>query len=296
MTRWAAVTTFHADHWQGWARTFVASFLARWPREVELHVVLQGDLPRDLFRSRLHVHALETWAPRWPEFLAKHGGDKAAHGQINGGYDYRHDAIRFAPKVFVIGAAAEHLRRAERLLWIDADIVTHADVPLGWLEAVLLPFDEASGTRPYVAYLGRDAVRLVPETGLLAFDQLHAGHAPFLAAWTGLYASGSVFELARQEDAFSFDCVRRHFAKAGLISCHDLGAGIMHHHVFVNSVLGEVMDHCKGPRKQVGHSHPADLSWPRPEPWWRAVRAGQHPRWDAPLVAGLPATDPGAAA
>lgn len=276
MTRWAAVTTFHADHWQGWARRFVATFLARWPREIDLHVVLQGDMPDDLFRPRLRVHPLEVWAPRWPEFLARHGGSKAARGLVNGVYDYRHDAVRFGPKVYTIAAAAARLDTVDRLLWLDADIVTHSTVPMAWVEAVLLPPDTATGQIPYCAYLGRDAIRLIPETGLLAFDLRHPHAHAFQAAWQGLYANGSVFELARQEDAYTFDVVRRHFVKAKTITCRDLGAGILHHHVFVNSELGCVMDHLKGPRKDAGHSHLSDLAWPRPEPYWQAVRKG-HP-------------------
>jgi hypothetical protein len=43
-------------------------------------------------------------------------------------------------------------------------------------------------------------------------------------------------------------------------------------HVFINSVLGEYMDHMKGPRKDTGSSNKSDLFVEKKAKYWSKVK------------------------
>ena len=49
------------------------------------------------------------------------------------------------------------------------------------------------------------------------------------------------------------------------------GAGVRGHHVFINSVLGDYIDHMKGKRKIKGKSSQSDLRIKRKEDYWQNI-------------------------
>ena len=73
--------------------------------------------------------------------------------------------------------------------------------------------------------------------------------------------------------AFVYDMVRKSYEDKGLITAFDLRADKNDdHHPFVNSPLGEAMDHLIGPRRKIaGCSFAVDIRKPREEFYWQVV-------------------------
>ena len=111
------------------------------------------------------------------------------------------------------------------------------------------------------------------EAGFIAFDLRSAAAHDFMELWREIYTADNLFELPEWHDAYVYDVVRRSFEEKGLIASCDLAARLeTDHHPFVNSVLGDCMDHLIGSRrKQAGCSFASDLAGRRDQPYWRVV-------------------------
>src|SRR5690606_17035676 len=211
------------------------------------------DVP-DTGDDRLQVVDLYTDAPWLAEFKARHTDPRYRGGHH--GRDYRHDAVRFSHKVAAIGAAAADAD-CDVLVWMDADIVTHAPVTTAWLDSLFPP-------PAVVAWLDRE--RVYPECGFLMFRMPEA--RPVIRTIVKAYRGGAIFALPEWHDSY----VIQHYVQKSRVPVHSLSgpARRYHGHPFVNSPLGAVMDHLKGAsRKRNGRSLPTDLKVPRPEPYWQ---------------------------
>ena len=99
------------------------------------------------------------------------------------------------------------------------------------------------------------------ECGFVGYNTKHVNNAYFVNIMQSLYDSGDLFSLKEWHDSFIYDVVRKSMEEASLIRSTNISAhlcgGVMH--PFVNSVLGEYMDHLKGPkRKATGSSFKED--------------------------------------
>lgn len=168
------------------------------------------------------------------------------------GADYRWQAKRFSYKVFSILDAA---KAPGKLLWLDADVVTHKAIPMKFLND-LLPKGK------YIACLER--VHAHSECGFVMYDCDHL--KDFMAAWRHLYVSGEVYGLKEWHDSYVFDHLK---AKMKIPSVDLSGSHRASWHPFINSCLGKYMDHLKGNRKKMARSPANDLVWARPEGHWK---------------------------
>lgn len=148
------------------------------------------------------------------------------------------------------------------LFWLDADVRVFADVPQSFLEAMM---PEAA----LVSYLARPKYS---ECGLVGYNLRHPAILDFIAAYEAMYTEDRIFALSEFHDSFVFDVVRRRFERRGCKS-YDIakGIGAKSGHVFVNSPLGQYMDHMKGERKDLGASRRSDVIIPRSEDYWQDV-------------------------
>ena len=239
--RYAAVTTYAPKHWRGHARRMVESFGQHWDGVPLL---------------ALNDDALAAAAPGLPAFKARYPQSRF-HGRVNGTYDMRFDAVRFAHKVYAIAVAAERCD-ADVLVWLDADTVTHEPVTAGWLDGLIGGAD--------IACLLRSAK--YTECGFVMY-RLNDKGREFIRRFVGLYDSGALFRLAEWHDSFAFDHVRIEMQEKDGLTVASLSGEAAHRgHPFVNCDLASVMDHCKGSRKAAGRSRPGDLMAPRSEPYW----------------------------
>ncbi len=242
--RTTLVTSFHAEGYEAYGRRFIESFERFWPANYELTVYAE-DVAVDPTSARVRIVPLLDSVPALRSFRARHAANARARGQLQARhYNYRFDALKFANKAFALAHAARNCG-TPLLAWLDADIVTLKSVPADFIARVL-------GEGNFVAYLGRFANHT--ETGFLAFDMGVPAAREFFRAYEEMYVTDEVFRLREWHDCEVFDAVRATFSALGKIrACNLSPAGTSH--PFVNSVLGEYMDHLKGPvRKQLGRT------------------------------------------
>ena len=245
------VTSFGAEGYEKYGRRFIETFLKHWSDESL--VIYYEVKPEDAIENE-RVEWRDLFSiPNTPIFYEKilasdliFQGVRTPKGRKL--YDYKYDSYRFCRKVFaIVDASLRPPTVAERIAWIDADVVFHSDVPDNFLETIL-------PEPAYVAYLGRTFI--YTETGFLAFNPVHPIHEGFMRMFGDMYMSGAFKYLGEWHDCYVFDFVREFTG----IPTINLSGQMETEHPFINSVLGEYMDHLKGPkRKEQGHSNKEDL-------------------------------------
>lgn len=234
-------------------RQFLATFERHWPRSTTLAVALDFDMcSTEEFidnSKRKHMQIVVEHCVGLVEFADRHKDNPEAHGigeprsgwrekDRRIGYSWRFDAVKFATQLFIPEAAAKHLPDGEILVWFDADVLTHRDVPEGFVEGLIGDADICYlGRQPKHSEIGFWAVRLNPLT------------RAFLSKMPSLYRSDLVFELREWHSAFVFDAAR------AMIPMKERnltpgGSG----HVWMKSPLARYLDHLKGDRKALGRS------------------------------------------
>jgi hypothetical protein len=225
-----------------YGRTFLDTFAKHWPADVRLLFYTEEPMAMPRGENRL------IWdIPGCRDFIERHRDNRAANGREpvpgwkerdrKAGYSFRFDAWKFCRQGFIPYAAAQEVGEG-LLCWLDGDVVTHRDVPAGFVEG-LLPRGAS------VAYLGRGQKH--SEIGFQLYRLPDA--LPMLKHFRDIYSSDAVFELPEWHSAHVFDTARR---ESG-ITAHDLtpgGSG----HVWHQSPLRHYTDHLKGDRKAAGCS------------------------------------------
>jgi len=235
------------------AQTFVDTFARYWPPEVDC-ILYHEEPSLDVgVQGRFRFAGLMA-IPAAKEFLDATRDDPLANGFVDGAmrgklpgalravgesYKFRHDAHRFAHKVFAIcDPTREDDGEFDVVMWLDADVVTTQPVTMDWINRIVAP-------DVCVTYLGRG--RKETETGFLGFrpklfpEEL----ARFKAAFVGTYCDRSVFRRKHQNDGYVFDEVLRETGISSRDLTGHLGMGIP----FDACILAERMRHRKGWRK-----------------------------------------------
>jgi hypothetical protein len=214
---------------------FIDSFKRHWPQSVSLSVFSDCEG----FRQLDECSGLAEFHARHKENPAAHGRLQTEHWkerEIVGGYSYHWDASKFAIQMFIPGAAASTLPDGELLVWFDADVVTTARVPEGFLEGLIGDANIAHlGRAPKHSEIGFWAVRLSPLT------------RAFLKRLADIYRSDEIFTIPETHSAFVWDYVRREFEKQGVRTRNVTPGG--RGHVWPHSPLGRYTRHEKGKRK-----------------------------------------------
>jgi hypothetical protein len=154
--------------------------------------------------------------------------------------------VKFAHKVAALTDAALEMSDGV-LIWLDADIFTHADVTSDWLERLFPP-------PAYLAWLDRKSAH--PECGFVMYRCSDPYHREFMEAFRRLYTSGEIFRLPETHDSFVLQhlvhvkVVTRKIAVPASLS----GDGRRASHVLANSPLSTRIDHMKGQRKAIGRT------------------------------------------
>lgn len=287
MRTFAAVTTCHEEGYKTYGREMVESFDRHWPGDVPLYLYAENFVP-ELPSERIVHRDLLAACPELVAFKERHKHNPVAHGRrgrsrlrvrmdwrkpklrvrrVEWGLGYLWDAVRFSHKTFAIFDAAEACP-ADVLFWVDADTRTFADIPRDFLED-MMPADRM------VSYLARPKFS---ECGFVGYNLRHPAIGEFLADFKALYTADRLFKEQQYHDSFLFDVVRRRSERQGH-KTYDIaeGLGLTVGHVFVNSRLGQYIDHMKGNRKDTGASLETDFVVARDEGYWKA-RAVPAPR------------------
>jgi len=126
------------------------------------------------------------------------------------------------------------------------------------------------------------------ETGYYAFNTAHKHAEDFFTRWSEYYEKDLYFNIqkgflehfprAGYTDSFTFDAVRLEFEQADKMVNEDLNDGRFGgmrkaRHPFINSELGQYMDHLKGfDRKSNMKSNAKDLTTKQTHSYWRNLK------------------------
>jgi hypothetical protein len=268
MNRYQLVTTMHRDGYVQYGKRMIDSFLQYWPENQSLVVYTEGfDLEYNhANNARVVGRDLVASSPGLVDFKNRHKNNPAANGYRDPKRkdpDFAFDAVRFSHKVFALFHAFHNrLPGADAIIWIDADTVTHSPVAVDFL-IKNFPLNADIG----IYYLGRTQQH--SECGWMVFNCLNSHMKAFWKQFVNQYRNDTLFELDEWHDSYVFDHVRTQFEKNNGMVNSNITPGYVKGHPFIDSFLGEYMDHLKGPkRKAAGRSAKHEAKNKRAG-WWQ---------------------------
>lgn len=273
------VTTFNQAGYELYGRTMLESFDKYWPEDVVMHCYTEGfDL--GIQSKRIVEHKLEN-SPDLMAFKERWKNDPIAHGKlqgIEGGLkrptkfthpkhekhknidSFLYDAVRFSHKVMSIIEASK-VTNADYLIWLDGDTKTFANIPHTL-------FEQVCSDKHLTSYLGRD--NKYSECGFVVYNLNHPQINDFLTDFASMYTHDRIFDELEWHDSYLFDVLRQRYEKKGAPSLNISGKGSNTGHPFINSVLGQYIDHLKGTkRKEAGKSSSEDLKIKHQSQYWK---------------------------
>ena len=274
----AVITTFPPNRWEAYAKRMLESFIANWPNDVKLYVYYEKKLP-EIINSKIEYINLEEVNPGLVKFKERHKNDPIANGELQeipggvrrrpeagkkdkGKGSFLWDAVRFAHKTYCVYHAIKNIN-TDVILWLDADTYTFKSISKEFV-LNLIPENKL------VNYLGRGDK--FPECGWVSYNKQHPQITEFINAWIELYEKDTLFKHLEWHDSYVFWQVLKQIAPDQGADIGK-GAGARGHHIFVNSVLGEYIDHLKGKRKIKGKSSKTDLRVSRNQDYWKNVES-----------------------
>jgi hypothetical protein len=258
-----SVTCYNTKGFHETGKLLISSFIEFWPKEVNLTVYVDDPIPKsELIRDSRVIYKILN-QPELLAFKERHKNNLEANGlgrhSINNTKNYRYDAVRFSHKVFALIQFLEE-QDTDMLIWLDGDSRTHSKVSIsdihGWC-----PEGKFAG------YLARPW--MYTETGFHAFNMRHEISGPFFDVWKQYYVTDSIFDLTMWTDCHTYDAAKISFDD---IHWCNLSPPFKNNHPFINGVLGNFMDHMKGPRKIKGSSNKKDLVVKKNEIYWNSIK------------------------
>lgn len=255
--KFEVVTSMNQAYYDNIGNKMLDSYVERWPDDVKLKIYTEEDLllPES---SKYEIRDLYQLEPELKNFVERNKDRKDQQNPK----ELHLGAVRFSYKTFSIINACT-TSEADYVIWLDADTFTHTDVTKDFLESLVKP-------EAYVSYLGRE--NNYSECGFVIYNIRHEFNLRFMNQWKELYITDMVFSLPQWHDSYVFDVLRKLFENEGVMVNNNLSPwGKDYDHVFINSILGEYMDHMKGDRKYEGKSKKSDLTRNVEAAYWSNV-------------------------
>ena len=276
MKDYLLITTFNKNGYQTYGQQMLEAFLKHWPETQKILVYAESvniddnikNNPRVIIRDLNAVQALTL-------FKNRHINNPKAHGFWPEGRttkEFQFDAVRFSHKVFAIYVATKNLPfDVGSLVWLDADSITHRDVPLDFFDKIAPRSytDDLGQKQKYgISYLGR--TKQHSECGFVSYNLGHPGMQAFWESFADMYRTDALFDLPEWHDSYIFDYVRKKYETRGMVN-FNITPGYHSGHPFINSLLGEYMDHMKGSRKKNGRSRKYErhVKSQNESDWWK---------------------------
>jgi hypothetical protein len=252
------VTSMSQSYYDKIGNVMLNSWIEKWPEDVKLRVYTEDGLKLPQ-HPKYEVYDVFKEEPELRKFVERHKDrpDQQNPKELHLG------AVRFSYKTFsIINACLNKV--ADYVIWLDADTLTHTDVTIDFLESIV-------DDNKYLTYLGRE--NNYSECGFVIYNTNHPCNDAFMSRWKMEYTHDGVFSYPQWHDSYVFDQIRKLFESDKLISNINLTPwGKDYDHVFINSVLGEYMDHMKGPRKDTGSSNKSDLFVEKKAKYWSNIK------------------------
>jgi hypothetical protein len=265
--KYTVVTTCNDSGLKQYGQRMIDTFEQHWPTDVELVVCAEQCQPI-VSRPNTKIYDLLQLSTSLRAFVERHRDNPKAHGLsgppevFNPKKSFRWNAVRFSYKIYSIALVSNYISNGW-LIWVDADTCTHSNIGLADL-AKLCPESAMIG------YLGRGE-KYHSECGWVAYNLDHPATRNFIMDLKSMYDQDKIFDLPEWHDSYVWDTVRRRYhAQHQFYNLNNvLPKPGLAGHPFINSDLGQFMDHLKGNRKIQGRSHAHDLLTTRSEPYWR---------------------------
>ena len=273
--KYKVITTFKPDNWDRYAKRMVQSVLDNWT-DVDITVYYQGKKPLD-FKNDVTWVDIDEANFKLHAFREQYKNDPVAMGKLDeipggvrrsprlateGGLDakkesYLWNAVKFSYKVSCVTHAVKLYKDYDYVIWIDDDTYTFQNIPMQFIESIC-------PDNTLVTYLDRENDRgsnKYPECGLVCYNMKHSLIQNFVDDWQKLYTSADIFELLEWHDSYVFWHLTKEYRQKHSVKVHNIGysKGVKGHHVFVNSELGQYIDHFKGDRKDAKSSKAEDI-------------------------------------
>lgn len=254
MAKVTVVSGCHPAGYDQYGKKFLETFAQHWPESIDLVFYTEEPVPMPRGECR------SLWdIPGAKEFYEKHRDIPRSCGreQVKGwrdkdierGYSYRYDAVKWFKQCIIPFDASVSLEDGAILVWLDADIVTFADVPESFPERMLGKDEVVSLTRQ-----GQPT-----ELGFYA-TKLNTLTRAFLRDFSEAITKENIFAMKEWHSGWAFDVVLGDFIGRG--GKHGAVAKMGRGHVWFDSPLGDYMDHLKGnSRKKLGHSPESRIQW-----------------------------------
>ena len=272
------VTTWGTKYWPTPVQAGLESTVKNWPGHAKI-LLYPDDMSQQLKLPRTEYYDLCKEQLVLKEFIERNKDNPRLTKWQPQQYKFEYDAIRFSYKVFAC-IDAYYKTKPDMLWYLDADIITFEKIPMSWLEHIL-------PNTAFTSYLGRPK-KGFSETGYYAFNTTHKYATEFFERWEQYYAEDLFFNIqkgflnhfpiAGYTDSFTFDAVRLEMEQAGKIKNEDLNDGRWSgdrkaRHPFINSELGQYMDHLKGYNRKVAMtSKKRDLTTKQTHPYWKTLK------------------------
>jgi hypothetical protein len=272
-------TTWGTKYWPNPVQPCIESTIKNWPDHAKI-LLYPDDMSQQINSDRCYHFDLCKEQPRLQDFIDRHKDNSKFNPRIKQttkeqkDFDkntqiYIYDCVRFSYKVFACIDAYQKTN-PDMLWYLDADLLTFEKIPMSWLEHIIP--DTA-----FTSYLGRPK-KGFSETGYYAFNTAHKYAMEFFERWQTYYDKDRFLELKGYTDSFTFDGARLELETEVKIKNEDLNDGRWSgerksRHPFINSELGQYMDHMKGyDRKARMSSKKRDLTTKQTHPYWKTLK------------------------
>lgn len=267
MSKYQLTTTMHSAGYELYGKNMIDSFLKNWPSDQTLVVYTEGfNLSKEhQIDKRIIGRDLLKSSPECVNFKTRHRDNPRANGYVEPTRrdpDFKFDAVRFCHKVFALyHAVTNRESNIDSIVWIDADTVTHATVPNDFLEKHF-PLNPDIG----IYYLGR--TQQYTECGWVVYNCLNKYMENFWERFANQYRKDKLFNQVEWHDSFIFDVVRTTMESEGMQNSN-ITPGYTKGHPFIDSFLGEYMDHLKGPKRKVAGRSAKTEAKNKSAGWWK---------------------------
>jgi hypothetical protein len=267
--KYTVITTFNQRGLAEYGQRMINTFEQYWPSSVDLVIYTENCTPI-VKRANTRVLDIFQSSAECTAFVSKHkdnseaNGGRGPHNQAfwNPKKSFRWQAVRFCYKVFAINHALD-TTDTDWVIWLDADTHTHSPVSAEWLQS-LCPDEYMS------CYLGRDNYH--SECGWIAYNKHHTNISQFVNGVAAMYTSDAIFNYPEWHDSYIWDRVREQYNQSMFYNLNPFpNTKGLAKHPFINSKLGECMDHVKGARKENGHSKKIDITMHIGHPYWQNI-------------------------
>jgi hypothetical protein len=238
------VTTLNKKLYEAYGSRFFETY--NWPFDLLVYSEDMVNIPN----TNIIVRNIYEEVPECKEFVNRNKHKQPISQFDIKSNDFITDGVRFCYKVYSYTHLLINNKDYDGVIGIDADSIFYNSINEEWIKKNIYR-DECMMT-----YLGRG--NNYSECGFLYWNMNHPQTKAYAKFMKDLYDTDYIYKLKEQHDSFIWDYARVRFEDEFGIVNHNIGDGKTGH-VQARSVLGEIYDHTKGPRKLKGRSDEARI-------------------------------------